>query len=147
MVAFVGSILVTVIMAAGIAWYGKRRPVGAPLTWGQAMAASVYVFFLLFWAYGVVPDRWLAWADNELRWRPDKLLFGPGEILKPTAEGGWLPFTITWQTIRDIIATLIYGVMLTANAAGFVLWQNRGKKAKTAVERSDYGRPLVREGV
>ena len=147
MVAFVGSILVTVIMAAGIAWYGKRRPVGKPLTWGEAMAASVYVFFLLFWAYGVVPDRWLAWADNELRWRPDKLLFGPGEILKPRAEGGWLPFTITWQTVRDIIATLIYGVMLTANAAGFVLWQNRGKKAKTAVERSDYGRPLVREGV
>ena len=39
MVAFVGSILVTVIMAAGIAWYGKRRPVGKPLTWGEAMAA------------------------------------------------------------------------------------------------------------
>ena len=147
MVAFVGSILVTVIMAAGIAWWGKRRPVGAPLTWGAAMVASLYVFFLLFWAYGVVPDRWLAWADNELQWRPDKLLFGPGEILKPTAEGGSFPFTITWQTIRDIIATLIYGVMLTANAAGFVLWQNRGKKAKTAIERSDYGRPLVREGV
>ena len=147
MVAFVGSILVTVIMAAGIAWWGKRRPVGAPLTWGAAMVASLYVFFLLFWAYGVVPDRWLAWADNELRWRPDKLLFGPGEILKPRAEGGWMPFTITWQTIRDIIATLIYGVMLTANAAGFILWQNRGKKAKTAIERSEYGRPLVREGV
>lgn len=147
MVAFVGSILVTVLMAAGIAWYGKRRPVGQPLTWGEAMVGATYVFFLLFWAYGVVPDRWLAWADNELRWRPDKLLFGPGEILKPQANDGWLPFTITWQTVRDIIATGIYGVMLAANVAGFVLWQKRGKKAEQAVERSDYGRPLVREGV
>lgn len=147
MVAFVGSILVAALMTLGIAWYGNRRPVGTPLTWGEAMAAATYVFFLLFWAYGVVPDRWLAWADSELRWRPDKLVFGPGGILKPRAEGGWLPFTLTYQTIRDIIATGIYGVALTLNAAAIVMWQKRGKKAAVAVERSEYGRPLVREGV
>jgi hypothetical protein len=146
MVAFGTSILVTVLMTLGIVWMAKRRPVGTPLTWGEAMAASVYVFFLLFWVYGVVPHLWLAWADNELRWRPDKLLFGPGNILKPQAYDGWLPFTITYQTVRDIIATLIYGVMLTGNAAAIVLWQKRGKKATAAVERSEYGRPLVREG-
>jgi hypothetical protein len=146
MVAFTASILVTVLMTLGIVRVAKRRPVGTPLTWGEAMVASVYVFFLLFWIYGVVPHLWLAWADNELRWRPDKLVFGPGDILKPQANDGWLPFTLTYQTIRDIIATGIYGVMLVGNAAGFVLWQNRGKKASTAVERSEYGRPLVREG-
>src|SRR5262245_61701417 len=90
MVAFTMSILVTVVMALGLVLVGKRRPVGTPLTWGEAMVASVYVFFLLFWAYGVVPHLWLAWADNELTWRPDKLVFGPGEILKPQANGGWL---------------------------------------------------------
>jgi hypothetical protein len=147
MVAFVSSILVTVLMTLGIVWKAKRRPVGTPLTWGEAMAASVYVFFLLFWIYGVVPHLWLAWADNELRWRPDKLLFGPGDILKPRAQDGWLPFTLTYQTVRDIIATLIYGAMLTGNAAAIVLWQKRGKKAAAAIERSEYGRPLVREGV
>jgi hypothetical protein len=147
MVAFGTSLLVTVLMTLGIVWVGKRRPPGTPLTWGEAMVASVYVFFLLFWAYGVVPHLWLAWADNELRWRPDKLLFGPGNILKPQAEDGWLPLTITYQTLRDIIATVIYGAMLTANAAGFVLWQKRGKSTAVAVERSEYGRPLVREGV
>src|SRR5687768_72736 len=127
MVAFVGSILVSVLMAAGVFWYGKRRPVGTPVTWGEAMVAATYVFFALFWVYGVVPDRWLAWADNELTWRPDKLVFGPGDILKPQAEGGWLPFTLTYQTIRDIIATMIYGAALTANAAMIVWWQKRGK--------------------
>jgi hypothetical protein len=147
MVAFVTSILVTVLMTLGIVWVAKRRPVGAPLTWGEAMVASVYCFFLLFWIYGVVPHLWLAWADNELRWRPDKLVFGPGDILKPQAHDGWLPVTITYQTIRDIIATGIYGVMLTANAAAFVLWQKRGKTTTVAVERSEYGRPLLREGV
>ncbi|HEX7097311.1 MAG TPA: hypothetical protein VF183_15600 [Acidimicrobiales bacterium] len=147
MVAFVGSILVAALMTAGIAWYGKRRPVDKPLTWGEAMVAATYVFFLMFWSYGVIPDRWLAWADNELRWRSDKLVFGPGEILKPQAEDGWLPFTLTWQTIRDIIATGIYGVVLAGNVAAVVLWQKRGKKAQPAIERSEYGRPLVREGV
>ena len=146
MVAFVTAILVAVVITAGIVRYGKRRPVGQVLTWGEAMVAAVLVFFLLFWSYGVIPHLWLAWADNELRWRPDKLLFGPGDILKPQAKGGWLPFTLTYQTVRDIIATGIYGVALTANAAGFLWWQNRGKKAAAAVERSEYGRPLVREG-
>ena len=147
MVAFATSIIVTVLMSLGIVWVAKRRPVGAPLTWGEAMVAAVYVFFMLFWVYGVVPHLWLTWAGNELVWRPDKLLYGPGNILKPQEKGGWLPFTVTYQTLRDIVATMIYGVMLTANAAGFVLWQKRGKKATTAVERSEYGRPLVREGV
>ena len=73
-------------MALGIVWMGKRRPPGTPLTWGEAMVASVYCFFLLFWIYGVVPHLWLAWADNELRWRPDKLLFGPGELATFVAQ-------------------------------------------------------------
>jgi hypothetical protein len=147
MVAFGSAIIVALLLTGGIAWYAKRRPVGTPLTWGEAMVAAVYVFFLMFWIYGVVPHLWLAWADNELRWRPDKLLYGPGSILQPTAKGGHFPITITYQTVRDIIATGIYGIALTGNAAAFILWQNRGKKAPTAVVRSEYGRPLVKEGV
>jgi hypothetical protein len=147
-VAFGLSIIVTLLMVGGALWYGQRRPVGTPLTWGEAMVGAVYVFFALFWVYGIVPHLWLTWADSELRWRPDKFLYGPGSILKPTARGGHFPITLTYQTVRDIIATGIYGVALGANGALFVLWQKRGaKKPATAVARSEYGRPLVKEGV
>jgi hypothetical protein len=53
MVALVTSTLVMLVMVGAIFPYMKRRPVGTPLTWGEAMFASVYVFFILFWAYGV----------------------------------------------------------------------------------------------
>ena len=51
----------------------KRRPAGTPLTWGEAFVGgcSCFAFFLMI--YGVVPDRWLRYADNELKWRTDKL--------------------------------------------------------------------------
>ena len=39
--------------------YGKRRPAGTPLTWGEAMLAAIYVFCVMFSAYGVVPHQWL----------------------------------------------------------------------------------------
>jgi hypothetical protein len=64
MVAFVTAILVGVLIAGGIVWYGKRRPVDQKPTWGEAMVAAVVVFFLLFWSFGVIPHLWLAWADN-----------------------------------------------------------------------------------
>ena len=77
MVAFVGSVLVSIVMTVGILWEMRRRPVGAPLSWGEAMFAATYIFFLMFWVYGVVPHQWLAWADNELGWRSDSYLLGP----------------------------------------------------------------------
>jgi hypothetical protein len=147
MVAFGTAILIALLLTGGVFWYAGRRPVGTPLTWGEAMVGAVYIFFLLLWIYGVVPHLWLAWADGELRWRPDKFLFGPGDIFKPSSKGGHFPFTISYQTLRDLIATGIYGIALTGNGAAWILWQKRGKKVETAVVRSEYGRPLVREGV
>ena len=77
MVAFVGSVALSIVMTAAILWYAKRRPVGTPVSWGEAMFAATYVFLLMFWAYGVVPHQWLTWADNELGWRSDAYLLGP----------------------------------------------------------------------
>ena len=151
MVAFVGSLLVTIVLTALVVPMAKRRPVGTPLTWGEAMVASVYAFFLMFWAYGLVPHLFLTWAGNELGWRPDKLVYGPFNILQPQATDGWLPVTITYQTIRDIIAVLIYVVFLVVQVGLWIWWQNRGKRAEAASKASelvtsDYGRPLVRKG-
>ena len=150
MVAFIASVLVAVLLTALVIPVAKRRPVGTPLTWGEAMVASVYAFFLMFWVYGLVPHLFLTWAGNELGWRPDKLLFGPGAVLKPQSLGGFSPITITYQTLRDILAVLIYVVFLGAQIGLWVWWQNRGKRAAAAesaqtTTTSEYGRPLVRK--
>lgn len=151
MVALIASVLVTVLLTALIIPMAKRRPVGTPLTWGEAMVASVYAFFLMFWSYGLVPHLWLTYAGNELGWRPDKFLFGPASILKPQSAGGWNPITISYQSVRDIVAVLIYVVLLAAQVGLWAWWQNRGKRAaaaeiEVATATSGYGRPLVRKG-
>jgi len=147
-VAFVLSIVVTAALAGAVGAYARRRPVGTPVTWGEAMFGSMVVFFAMFWVYGVVPHQWLAWADNELNWRTDKLFVGPGGILRAQAHGGSFPFTITYVVVRDVIASGIYVVGVAGQVWMWMAWQNRGSKAEAAgaVELSGFGRPLVREG-
>jgi hypothetical protein len=148
-VAFVGSVIVSIVMTAAIVWYGKRRPVGSPLSWGEAMFAATYVFLVMFWVYGVVPHQWLAWADNELGWRSDSYLLGPSSTSTlPVLEN--LPFNVSKQAVRDIVATLIYGAYLVGHVTLFSIWQGRGdaaaKKQKAIEERTTaYGRPLARK--
>ena len=149
MVAFVGSVLVSILLAGGIVWEMKRRPVGTPLSWGEAMFAATYVFFAMFWVYGVVPHQWLAWADNELLWRSDAYLLGPSSSSTlPVLEN--LPLNVSKQAVRDIIATVIYVVYLGGQIALWAMWQGRGdaaaRKQKAIEERTTaYGRPLARK--
>jgi hypothetical protein len=137
LVAFICTLLVGFGGIAAVLLFGKRRPVGAPLSWGEAMAAAVFAMFLLFWWYAVIPHQWLTWAGNELGWRTDKLL------LEPT---GNQPLTVSYQVLRDIIAVVIYGLGLTLHIALWAVWNDRGKKKPAAVPASRYGRPLVRKG-
>jgi uncharacterized membrane protein len=139
-VAFTGSLLLSAAMAAGVVLYAKRRPKGASLTWGQAMLAAIYVSFLLFFFFGVVPDRWMVYASGELGMRSDSVLAGPGST-------GWLkalPVVITKATVADIGTTIIYGVGLVTTTKIWALWQKRGEGVKEEVETSTYGRPLVK---
>jgi hypothetical protein len=150
-VAFVASLIVLFLLFGLIVPFAKRRPIGTPFTWGEAMVASTWAFFLMWWAYGVVPHLWLTWADNELNWRPDVLLsdYAPFlGFLDPVEAGGSFPFSITMQTVRDLIAVIIYVVFLGINIWGWAYWQDRGKRAEKAKElvTSDYGRPLVKSG-
>jgi hypothetical protein len=142
MVAFVTSLVIGIAGCAGVILFGRRRPQGSSLTWGEAMLGATFVFFLFLWWYGVIPHQWLTWADNELGWRPDKVLLGPGRIFEPDR---FIPFTISYQTVRDIVASGIYGVGLALHVAMFAVWQGRGKP-REAVATSTYGRPLVRRG-
>ncbi len=152
MVAFITSLILMVVLTLPVFWYAKRRHVGDPFTWGEASVAGTYVFFLLFWAYGVVPHQWLTWADTELGWRPDVIWFGPnGSVTVPGVgwvfESSWFPMTLSAEAFRDIIATLIYVVLLGIQIWLWVWWQNRDKRAAeaAAVEpTTPYGRPLIK---
>ena len=138
-VAFVASVLALVLGMAVVVLVGRRRRPGTPLTWGEALAASTFVFFLMFLAYGVVPHQWLTWADNELSWRSDKILVGPNRILEDA-----LPFTITFQVLRAFIVVGIYGLMIGLQVLMWAWWQGRGREKPAEIETSSYGRPLVR---
>ncbi|MFV0522898.1 MAG: hypothetical protein ACK5RL_00110 [Acidimicrobiales bacterium] len=148
MVALITSILVAAAMTAGIVWYARRRPEGTPLMWGEAMAAAIYVFFLSFLAFGIIPHQWLTLAENELSWRADRMVWGPANILRPQSQGGWFPFDVTYRTVSDSIGALFYVVFFGAFMKLWVDWQNRGKSAekRAAVATSTYGRPLVKQG-
>ena len=110
--AFVASFVAAVVLSLVAIPYGKRRPKGQPASWGEAMLASTYVFGVLFLSYGVVPHQWIDHADKNLGWSKDKLLFGPGSILKPQSFGGWNPITLQYEAIRDIVVVVIHAHLL-----------------------------------
>ena len=108
------------------------------------MAAAVFAFLVMMLWYGVVPHQWITLADTEWKWRADRILYGPGDLLRPHR---FLPFTITYQVLRDLVVLVIYGAGLTLHVFHWVQWQNRGKAKAEVVPRSTgYGRPLVRKG-
>ena len=144
------AFLVSFALALGLTFaavpYGKRRPIGTPFTWGEAMLGSVYAFATMFIAYGVVPDRWIQHADKNLHWTKQKLLYGPFDILQAKAQGGHFPFTVSYQELRDIIVVLIHVVFFGLQIWVWHWWQTRNKKAaSTEVATSTYGRPLVKK--
>lgn len=154
MVAFISTLLVLVLGFGVMAFFAKRRPIGTPLSWGEAMVAGTFVFLLFWWAYGVVPHFLLMWADNELNWRPDVALsdyswFGGISLgfFESQEAGGWFPVSINMKHIRDLLVVLLYVVLLGINIYLFAWWQKRGTAAAKATElvTSDFGRPLVRK--
>ena len=151
MVAFLTSLLITALMCVVVVVVGLTRRPGKSLTWGEAVVAAVFVFGLLLLMYGIVPNQWLLWADNELGWRKDA--FGiPNPFGKSFFEkgiswpGGRGRIQISKEAIRDVIAATIYIVALLGQLKFWKWWQSRGERTVTAdVERSAYGRPLIRK--
>jgi hypothetical protein len=148
-VAFFGSFLVAIIGMGAVVQFGKRRPVGAPLTWGEAIAAATFAFALMFWAYGVVPHQWLQWANNELEWNAARPLVRADQF-EPISGIRLPPFNMSFETLSHLIVVGIYGIFLSAHVAMWTIWQARGKKAEQQAQRelapSTYGRPLVKQG-
>ena len=145
--AFLFSFFLSTGMALAVIPYSKRRPKGTPVSWGEAMLAAVYVFGVMFIAFGVVPHQWISHSDQNLQWTKSKIIYGPFDLLKPKVAGGHFPFTASYEAIRDIVVVVLhvwyFGLILFL----WSVWQKRGDaKPSTEVATSTYGRPLVRKG-
>ena len=146
-VAFLVSFFGAIAPTLAVIPYGNRRPVGKPLSWGEAMIASVYAFGVMFLAFGVAPHQWIDHADKNLGWTKDKIIYGPFGILKPQSAGGWNPITLQYEAVRDIVVVLIHVVFFGLIIFIWGWWQKRGQRAATTTEvaTSSYGRPLVKK--
>jgi MFS family permease len=138
MVAFLTALVAVVAIGVLIELYGRHRPLGTPFSWGEAMVGAVISFFWMFLAFGVLPHQWLTYAGNELGWRKDKLILGPADIVEK-----YVPFTVSYEAIQDIVVTVIYFGAGTAIASTATRWQKRGTKKPKEIETSAFGRPLV----
>ena len=141
LVAFIASVGLTLVIIP----FGKRRPVGQRTTWGEAMLASTFVFGVLFLSYGIMPHQWIDHADKDLGWSKEKLVYGPFDILKPEAEGGWLPLTLQYEAIRDTVVILLHALMFGLHIFVAIWWQKRGEVTAKELPTSTYGRPLVKK--
>jgi len=83
----------------------------------------------------VAPDVLL----SDYPWWGQKLAF-----FTPQEKGGIFPMTISMQTIRDLLAVLLYVALLGGQMYLWGWWQKRGTKPSTELVTSDYGRPLVK---
>jgi len=144
--AFLASFAASIVLALAVIPYGKRRPVGTPLSWGEAMIAATYAFFVMFLAFGIVPHQWIDHADKNLGWNKDNIIEGPGGILKPQSMGGWNPITLQYEAVRDIVVVMIHAIYFGLLIFLWSWWQKRGQApASTELETSSYGRPLVKK--
>jgi uncharacterized iron-regulated membrane protein len=140
-VSFVASLLIAGLMTGVAFEVGRRRKPGQLLTWGEAFVAATFLFGMFILIYGIVPNQWLKWADNELQWRKDSYFIAPGTKLHKATR-----IVVPKEAVRDIIAMGIYGVALFGHFWLWAWWQRRGKAKAGApeVERSSFGRPLLR---
>jgi len=152
---FFVALFALIVGIAVIFFVGRRRPPGTPLTWGEALVGATFVFGVLLLGYGVVPNEWLKWADNQLLWRPDRIWFAistkwpvffTGSNAAVEAAAGRGRIIVSFQALRDIIAATIYILFLVAQAWLWIAFQKRGRQAATTevARTSTFGRPVVK---
>ena len=128
----------------------KPQPADYKATWAECFLGAVGTFALMALAYGVIPHEWMTYANGYLRWGDtSKFLFRSHQDML-FFPWPW-PFNFDYPALRDVVVSMIYGVLLGLNIAVFVMWQKRNevKEAPAAAEttpakRSRFGRPLRR---
>ena len=136
------SLLLSVIAFAIFVWVKNRPKSELPATWAQSMLGALAVFAMILLVYGVVPHEWLTWCDSKLGLRSDKI------------ELSTRPVKITGQTIRDVVAALLYIIFLGIQTWMWTAWQKRGTaKPKAAPDAatpepagtSAFSRPVTKK--
>jgi hypothetical protein len=120
-------------------------------TWSEALAGAVGVFALFALGYAIVPHEWLTFANAKLQWGDNsKFIWTSHDDILGILPVHY-PFNFDFPALRDIVVTMIYGVLLVTNLKLWVMWQHRlevkaepeGTEAAPA-RRSRFGRPLRR---
>jgi hypothetical protein len=115
-----------VMFFAGIAIAGYLTTKPKPrerATWAQSIFGAILVWVLLILGYGTIPHEWLQFAGSYLNFGTDTFFLHKSQL------GGVIPFDINRQTIAHVVATGIYGFVLTTNVALFARWQKRPEPA------------------
>lgn len=131
-----------------------RRPKSDnPVTWAGAMLGAVSIFGIFIVSYGVVPHEWLTYADSTLKWRQDRIILDSVNLFGKTLDS---PIDVSARTLRDIVTTMIYGGIVTANLMLWSLWQKRPKRSDVPAPTpkptqqpagvSAFGRPVAKNG-
>jgi hypothetical protein len=120
-------------------------------TWVECMTGAVAVFALFALGYAIIPSEWLTFANAKLGWGDStKFVFTSHEHILGLINVNY-PFNLDFPAMRDIVVSVIYGVMLTTNLKLWVMWQKRlevkpapAEGEATPLKRSRFGRPLRR---
>lgn len=145
MTALLVSTVFSLIMTGAFGMWSNRRAADDHMSWGESGVLSVYLMFLLFVVFGIVPHQWLTLAENEWSFRADRIWDAWG-LITAQSQGGWFPFEITYRVLSDSFAAVIYIIYLGAMIFLWIKWQGRGEVKKAELPTSTYGRPLVKRG-
>ena len=107
--AFLLSFFGAIVLTLAVIPYGKRRPVGKPVSWGEAMLGVGLrlrrdVPRLRHRAQPVDQPRRPATSagHGQAHRRPRR------HPASSQADGGWFPFTLQYEAVRDIVVVIIH---------------------------------------
>jgi len=108
------------------AWLVIRTPKKSnePATWAATVLGAMFVWFMFALGYGVIPHEWLTFGNSYLNFDSSSYLLHRNRIV---------PFAITRDKAVDVVASVIYVVVLGLNIYFFAAWQKR-KVAEPAAE-------------
>jgi hypothetical protein len=154
-----GWLLATVLMT--VAAFGSlvlvcamlwKRQEGMPITWAEAMIYSTVFFFYLVIANGFIPHYMIQIWDASIapNLAEPMTVVGTKQIASIWNENA-LGLQWSWNTLRDIVVSGWYVVVLLATILG-IYWaqewpKRQAKEGDTAKAiTSPYGRPMLQAG-
>jgi hypothetical protein len=139
------------LIAHGLAMVTSREPrdPARKATWAECFAGAVATFAMFTLGYAIIPSEWLTYANSGLEWGDNtKFVFMSHQAILGLSFLPNYPFNLDFPALRDVVVSLIYGIILGANLMVFSKWQKRlaVKPVQDAddapVRRSRFGRPL-----